>query len=806
MAAAAEASRHANGCGQYPCGPESSSPSPLGRAARYRNGGLGSQRSFRFGPPVGSTTTRPSKTRIHPSIQLGEAGGAIAQRSISTYNLFRRTPSGQLEGRLPERKEGQSEMARLLAARRGTKPCYIVDPRRSNVMTLWDASTTFCLLFTALVTPYEVAFLRMSTDWQAAWHSPLFVCNRMIDLVFTADMCLQFVLMYQDTNRLDGVKWIDEPKAIVRNYVRGWFAFDLFSILPSTFDLIPFLLDNGASTSTGDVDVLKRFKFLRVIRCLRLVKLVRLLRASRMMARWETRVSLNYGHLSLWKMFCLYLLIAHWSGCLLVLPTTFYDNLAETWLGHYGYCIAFSTASPSADDAVNLVNATNHGDWSEAGDDLCYRTFNLQRGLLANPTLIQRLLDDGTCAVRCETPARLFAASVYFALQMICGATGGELQRGSFNTQEQVLFALLTVIGALLWGQVIGTFVSVIANASPDLAWFRSTMDQLNSFMSLHGLPHEMRIRLREYVQQSRHVQRGLQRRRILKLMSPMLQGEVALAINHRWLEQIRFLRGAERELIILVACSLQPAVFVPGELTTPGYLYVIHKGVALYGGRLLTSGKCWGQDMILARQHLCHFSARAMSYLEVYRLSRAELLEMARPFPIALRRIRWEALRLAIIRALITHTPRSLRELTFSSQLDSFLPDHSPQLTHRPKSSRPSRPNPHYVYQVLSSPPREGCSRSSHRRRLQSSRPLQQRQALRHMLRRRWRRRRRRPRARACGIILWSELRLHPQEPSVHRSRTEAKRPPPRRTSTRHPSTQVQWRRSRPSERYAPP
>ena len=83
---------------------------------------------------------------------------------------------------------------------------------------------------------------------------------------------------------------------------------------------------------------------------------------------------------------------------------------------------------------------------------------------------------------------------------------------------------------------------------------------------------------------------------------------------------------------------------------------------MALYGGRLLTSDKTWGQDMILARQHLCHFAARAMSYLEVYRLSRAELLDLARPFPIALRRIRWEALRLAMMRTLVA-TKRELHE-----------------------------------------------------------------------------------------------------------------------------------------------
>ena len=35
-------------------------------------------------------------------------------------------------------------------------------------------------------------------------------------------------------------------------------------------------------------------------------------------------------------------------------------------------------------------------------------------------------------------------------------------------------------MGALLWGHVIGTWVSVINNVNPDLKWFRNTMDSLN--------------------------------------------------------------------------------------------------------------------------------------------------------------------------------------------------------------------------------------------------------------------------------------------------------------------------------------
>ena len=48
------------------------------------------------------------------------------------------------------------------------------------------------LLFTAAVTPYEVAFLE--TEWNA-----LFWLNRLIDLLFVGDMVKNFVCIYFDS-------------------------------------------------------------------------------------------------------------------------------------------------------------------------------------------------------------------------------------------------------------------------------------------------------------------------------------------------------------------------------------------------------------------------------------------------------------------------------------------------------------------------------------------------------------------------------------------------------------------------------
>ena len=93
-------------------------------------------------------------------------------------------------------------------------------------------------------------------------------------------------------------------------------------------------------------------------------------------------------------------------------------------------------------------------------------------------------------------------------------------------------------------------------------------MDLLNKFMHVYSLPPDMRMRLREYAQQSRHVQQGQQRKLILEWMSPLLKGEVAITINQSWLRSIRFLQDSEMEFVVRVACEMQPAVFTPGELS----------------------------------------------------------------------------------------------------------------------------------------------------------------------------------------------------------------------------------------------
>jgi hypothetical protein len=59
-------------------------------------------------------------------------------------------------------------------AKQINKPWYQIDPRKSKVMGYWDSVTGLALIFTALVTPFEVAFLEAAESAT----EPMFIVNR----------------------------------------------------------------------------------------------------------------------------------------------------------------------------------------------------------------------------------------------------------------------------------------------------------------------------------------------------------------------------------------------------------------------------------------------------------------------------------------------------------------------------------------------------------------------------------------------------------------------------------------------------
>jgi hypothetical protein len=100
----------------------------------------------------------------------------------------------------------------------------------------WDIVMILAILFSAVVTPFEVAFIETKFD-------ALFIVNRIVDALFVVDMYIQFHLMYYDEDH----KMVKHRGRIAHKYLTAWFIIDLVAIFP--FDQMKYVMPESSSVA-----------------------------------------------------------------------------------------------------------------------------------------------------------------------------------------------------------------------------------------------------------------------------------------------------------------------------------------------------------------------------------------------------------------------------------------------------------------------------------------------------------------------------------------------------------------------------
>jgi potassium voltage-gated channel Eag-related subfamily H protein 7 len=208
-----------------------------------------------------------------------------------------------------EREQMSKDMERL--RKRLHYPAWLIIPD-SPFSRRWDAAYVVFLLFTALVTPYEVALLD-----QVYWDG-LFVVNRIVDLFFLCDMAVQFCSAFRDDNKKSDARLVVHHPTIVRRYLTTWFVWDLVSLIPYTL-----IGDLSGAPALGNLGAL------RFIRLLRLITLVRVVKASGMMRRYERKASLSHAQITLVKFGAAIVIMGHWMACLWCMVAALEVRLTE---------------------------------------------------------------------------------------------------------------------------------------------------------------------------------------------------------------------------------------------------------------------------------------------------------------------------------------------------------------------------------------------------------------------------------------------------------------------------------------------
>lgn len=466
---------------------------------------------------------------------------------------------------------------------------FLLDPHCTYVK-YWDMLVLFALCYTSIVTPYEVGFLETKVNG-------LFYFNRCIDAIFFKDMLMQFFTKVQRQTQ-KGTVWIKDRRTIIKNYMRGWFWIDLFSILP--FDIV------GLYFNSPEV---KRLKAIRIVRLLRLLKLVRVLRASRIIKRWQNRTSMSFALQGLCKFAVLLVLIAHWMACI--------------W-GMIGYLLGTDLNCDPDDEAkFNTINETKDGvSWITTyswGPDSPCQSFDV------------------------------YLAALHFSVMTITSIGYGDIT--PTRKEENIVCILCQLFGGLTWAYVIGSICGIIANSSPTKVAFEQSMDALNSMLVEQDVEFPLRWKLREFLREQQYHHFLMRARNISESFSPTLQGELTMqtaigsAITKVW-----YFRDCSTAFVVEVAQCLKAAQYSPRDrVGCMGTLSIVQRGSVARSGRILLPGNFWGEDMIVKSQFLLDDTPGiTLNFVELLSLRKQVLDDILVDYPDVEAKIRKAAVTIA--------------------------------------------------------------------------------------------------------------------------------------------------------------
>jgi len=431
---------------------------------------------------------------------------------------------------------------------------------RSDFQEVWDLVLLLAMVYIVFITPFDVAYLGDPT-----FHGIIFWASRVLDLVFIIDMWCQFHTVpqhmepqleatyasYKPVNGDDTAHILSKTfcRKIGWEYARGWFGIDLIALLP--YDLFAYLIEYSTGNRASSL------RFIRIVRLLRLGKVLRVLKASRIVARYDDRVGIDFTKFRISTDLALMAVVAHWSACLLRFVVLIEgDDTGDNWIFHY---------------------FGKHAD---------------------------------------EIPSsEIYNVALYWAVETMTSVGYGDVLP---QTQTEVAVStIIMVIGASCMAFMIGSITSLMSALDLQSTEYYTLRAQLDEFVVNTKIPMSLAIKLRGYFR-SQHQHGGIfDFSVVLDKLSDHLREQVAGTIQSRCLNQSPFFRLEGPAILSLVACNLeqrsigaQEHLIRSGEDATT--LYMIRKGLVVSDGRMLGAGSVVGEDMLYFAVHqACDLLAR---------------------------------------------------------------------------------------------------------------------------------------------------------------------------------------------------
>ncbi|XP_013410242.1 potassium voltage-gated channel subfamily H member 7-like isoform X2 [Lingula anatina] len=469
------------------------------------------------------------------------------------------------------------------ARQRSTRKCIIL--HYSPFKAVWDWIILLLVLYTAVFTPFTVAFLLNEDERKMQQNhapktrernagksqaEPLVIIDLLVDIMFIADILINF-----RTTHVHNGEVVSDPQKIAKNYLKGWFIIDAVAAIP--FDLL--LFGSGTSDTMTITGVLKT------------ARLLRLLRVARRMDQYS-----EYGAAVLLLMMALFTLIAHWLACI------FYG---------IGY-----VERPTLNEPIS---------WLDTLADKMQTPY-LKNDTTSGPDITSR-----------------YITALYFTLTTLTSIGFGNVAP---NTNAEKIFAIFAMmVGSLMSAAIFGNVSSIMLRLYQGTEEFHERSESIKEFIKFHNIPKQLANRLQESFQHSWTYTNGIDMQSVLKGFPDCLQADICLHLNRNLLNSSAAFRGASPGCLRALSLKFRTTHAPPGDtLIHPGdiltSIYFIARGsIEVLKDDIVMAilGKddIFGEDAsnfsTLGKSNYC---VRALSYCDLNKIDIDELQGILNTYP----------------------------------------------------------------------------------------------------------------------------------------------------------------------------
>ncbi|HMV35704.1 MAG TPA: ion transporter [Turneriella sp.] len=210
----------------------------------------------------------------------------------------------------------------------------------------------------------------------------------------------------------------------------------------------------------------------------------------------------------------------------------------------------------------------------------------------------------------------------------------------------QTLYTMVVqLIGAGMYGYIIGNLASLLANSDLARTQFRAKLEKVQTFLQYRDVPQDLQDNIRTYYDYLWNNRRGFDESAVLQDLPQSLKLQVALHLNRDIIEKVPMFKGAPDELIRQIVLNLRPLLFTPGDYIfrkgeMGDQMYFISRGkveVVSEDGKTvyatLGDGAFFGEIALLFSSERTA-SVRAAEYCDLYTLDKYTFDNVLSKFP----------------------------------------------------------------------------------------------------------------------------------------------------------------------------